>query len=1044
MPGEQLDSAEVGVTYTGDATQLQQVTQSAQQMTAQLSQSIMQQAGVMRTAGLVMAGAGALGMKATQSAVKSASQVEAGYAKVNTMLDRGQDAYTDYSDAIKDMVKEIPIAGGELGALEAQYMVLSAGINAGADATHVLEVAMKASVGGMTSAETAVDAITTAINAYGYEAEQATMVSDLMFEAVRRGKMDYEGLAGALGPILGIASQAGMELQQVTASLATLTKAGIQIDEAGTAIRGALMGLMKPSEAMATQLQKLGYESGVAMIEALGFQGTLEELANSVGHNQEKLTELFPNIRALTAVLPLTGKMADQAGKDLEAMAESAGASAKAYEDMADTVEAEMQRLESRMEIAMNQIAGGATPVMMGLKRTAVVLAESLGKLNQATGGMVGVLMSVGSAIMTVIGAVISSVAQYTLMTMAHMQVQAMLQGENALLLQNAGLTAQNTGQKMANIGATQLQTASELQVRGAIKFTTIAHAESAQAQQVEAVKAVQLATAKKILTAQTNEVATATLRESLAHQQNNIQMTKGQLGALKMSGGFMKLAGMAGPLMAVTGAIAGMSLAVGALVQWYRKEKAEHEALKNSLSDHLDMMDDGTEAYKAYAETLEEYAEGGGNASAKALQHALAQDRLNDSWEKGSKKAMKQKEAWIQAEIELSELEMAFRKNSKVMKEINDEADRIFGTTMSEAEAVKFLRREYDLTAEKAKYYVEQTGQLTEVQLKNRYETLKAWKREQIAQQKLTMADNLAKSMHENRRKRQEEAIELYNDESLSIHDLTVQIEANEAQRFKLLEAQIATDIHGEKEAIKEEIHALNMEEIAMEKAIQLKIKYGDATEEATRAIEAQMTAHQKYLRSMEEEGISLDLLTAQEKIIDNFMNLTEQLEGWNYGEELMAEYADYYEEFMTTALEGWKEANPGREIGGDMIEEWLEGIEAMGGPVDDMMKKLMEQFVMDYMGFSKPKRGPLRGIPESGGHMIQEWVGGAKQEVGRQGGVFGDVGAQVVSAVGGSGRAVTTPGRTIHINGPVTVRANDPVQFIQKMWDLVEDEAG
>ncbi|KKM23183.1 hypothetical protein LCGC14_1617750, partial [marine sediment metagenome] len=50
-------------------------------------------------------------------------------------------------------------------------------------------------VGGITSTLVAVNAITTVLNAYGMEADRASHVSDLLFQSVKGGKINFEQLA---------------------------------------------------------------------------------------------------------------------------------------------------------------------------------------------------------------------------------------------------------------------------------------------------------------------------------------------------------------------------------------------------------------------------------------------------------------------------------------------------------------------------------------------------------------------------------------------------------------------------------------------------------------------------------------------------------------------------------------------------------------------------------------------------------------------------------------------------------------------------------
>ena len=412
----------------------------------QATQAHMQATGTqMRTTGMMITAAGAAGLLATNHLVNSAAETEQAYARVNTMLGQGEDALKDYGDAIKKLTTEIPIQGGEVAALDGMYQVLSAGIERGAEATMVLEAAMKAAVGGMTSTEKSVDILTTALNAYQLEGTQASLVTSQLSKVVQLGKTTYDALASSLGPVLAIAAQLGVGLEQVGASMATLTKAGISTDIAATSLRATLMSFLSPSEAMAKAIKDMGHESGSAMLEALGFQGSLEALAEATGGSKEELVEMFPNVRALTAVLPLTGEMASVAADDLEAMGNAAGTAGEMFEKMADTTEARLEILNNRFQQAKDSLAEGATPAMMALREASVRAMEAIAGLNKETHGAVGGMLAVGSAIATTIGPLLMAIGQYTLYRAAKLQIALINQKEQAGYLVTTGAMNVNT-----------------------------------------------------------------------------------------------------------------------------------------------------------------------------------------------------------------------------------------------------------------------------------------------------------------------------------------------------------------------------------------------------------------------------------------------------------------------------------------------------------------------------------------------------------------------------------------------------------------------
>jgi len=250
---------------------------------------------------------------------------------------------------MRDLSKTVSLVGVKYGetatkALKAFYQITSASFS-GAEGMKVLDVAMKAAIAGITDVFTAADALTSVLNAYGLRAADAEKISDIMFQTVKRGKTTMDELAGSIGRLTGIAAPAGVSFEELGAGLATLTRGGLATDEAVTALRAAIVEIEKPSEALLKIIKDLGYETGVAAIKAEGFFPLLSKIAAKAEETGVPLTDLFGNIRSLTAVLPLAGDQAREVADDLEAMRNAGGSTTEAFEKMAGSIDFEMRRL---------------------------------------------------------------------------------------------------------------------------------------------------------------------------------------------------------------------------------------------------------------------------------------------------------------------------------------------------------------------------------------------------------------------------------------------------------------------------------------------------------------------------------------------------------------------------------------------------------------------------------------------------------------------------------------------------------------------------
>ena len=102
----------------------------------------------------------------------------------------------------------------------------------------------------MTDTETAVDGLTTVMNAFKGQNIDATKAADIMFATVKAGKTDFAQLSASLFNVAPLAAAANVKFQDVSAALATLTAQGTPTSVATTQIRAAIQAIIKPSKEM--------------------------------------------------------------------------------------------------------------------------------------------------------------------------------------------------------------------------------------------------------------------------------------------------------------------------------------------------------------------------------------------------------------------------------------------------------------------------------------------------------------------------------------------------------------------------------------------------------------------------------------------------------------------------------------------------------------------------------------------------------------------------------------------------------------------------
>jgi TP901 family phage tail tape measure protein len=298
-----------------------------------------------------------------KSGVDGANALQGSLREVVTLTglsgDAADTAFSEFQDGVKGVSAELGIAQDILtGGL---YQALSAGVPR-ENAFTFLEVAGRAAIAGVTDTETAVDGLTTVINAFGLDASQASAVSDSLFTAVKGGKTTFEELSASLFNVAPAAAAANVSMEEVNAAIAALTASGTPTSVATTQIRAALVGLQRPSEDLDKIFQALGYDSAQLAIESEGLQFALDAVKEASGGSNGQLQKLLGSVEAVAAVNVLAGTGAAKFTAELEAQANATGASQAAFDEIDKS--RSVQRLRVSFENMKLQLSDGLVPVM--------------------------------------------------------------------------------------------------------------------------------------------------------------------------------------------------------------------------------------------------------------------------------------------------------------------------------------------------------------------------------------------------------------------------------------------------------------------------------------------------------------------------------------------------------------------------------------------------------------------------------------------------------------------------------------------------------
>jgi TP901 family phage tail tape measure protein len=309
-------------------------------------------------------------------AIKAAGDFNGKFGEITTLISDTGAPIDKFKGDIKtyavDSVKSIDDIN------QAIYTSISAGVDYKESIKFVNE-AEKLSVAGRSALGDTTKVLVSVLNAYGQGTDQATKYSDIMFTTVKLGLTTMTELSSTLAQVTGLAANAGIPFETLSAAIAALTTTGMPTAQAITSIKAAIQNIIKPTGEAEKMAESLGLQFNAAALKTKGFEGVLWDAWRATGGSTEKMAELFGSVEALNAVLVLS---ADKTGKfksSLEDIGKAAGATQAAYDKVANEFGNINQRLENSFKITLGEIgekvmpeygkvAGALSDLMKGIK----------------------------------------------------------------------------------------------------------------------------------------------------------------------------------------------------------------------------------------------------------------------------------------------------------------------------------------------------------------------------------------------------------------------------------------------------------------------------------------------------------------------------------------------------------------------------------------------------------------------------------------------------------------------------------------------------
>lgn len=315
--------------------------------------------------GAMLGGGAAVGAFGVKS-VQAFAGFEQGMREITSLPGVATENLKPLSDGVLDLNKKMGITSDQ--SVPALYDSLSAGIPEDNVFTF-MEDAQKLAVAGNVDTQASVDVLTTAINSYGLEAEDAGKVSDTLFAGVGAGKTTIDELGSSLFQVAPIAAGMNVSIEDVTAGIATLTAKGVPTAQAANSMKAAFSELGKAGSAADKAFQEA---SGKTFPEFIKQGGDLESALGLMAKSSEEtgvsVNNMFGSVEAGTAFASMAADL-DFTGEKFDAIGQSAGVTEDAFANSSQGMMHQFNLLKASGEATLIKVGSGFGAFLAAFQR---------------------------------------------------------------------------------------------------------------------------------------------------------------------------------------------------------------------------------------------------------------------------------------------------------------------------------------------------------------------------------------------------------------------------------------------------------------------------------------------------------------------------------------------------------------------------------------------------------------------------------------------------------------------------------------------------
>lgn len=347
---------------------------------------------------------------------KTSSDFQNGMAKMSTLFDTSQVSVQKLSKEFLKLSNETGKGATEL--TEAGYQALSASVPVEKLGSFIRTSANMAKV-GFTDTATSVDLLSTAVNAYGLEADQADNIANKLVNTQNLGKTSVNELASSMGKVIPTAAGMNVNLDQLCTMYTLMTKQGIATAESTTYMNSMLNELGDSGTDVGGILkEKTGKSFQDLMKDGMSVGDALKLIKQSSDETGTAFNELWSSQEAGKAAMALLNDSAGDFNETMGSMANVTDLVSQGLEKM-DTPSAKVSKSLNRIKNSGVELGSvlltTVTPYIEVFSQKVIELTNKFNAMPDSQKKVILVLLAIVAAVtpvLLVVGKAITAFGQ--------------------------------------------------------------------------------------------------------------------------------------------------------------------------------------------------------------------------------------------------------------------------------------------------------------------------------------------------------------------------------------------------------------------------------------------------------------------------------------------------------------------------------------------------------------------------------------------------------------------------------------------------------